>query len=910
MKAMKKALALGLALAMVVTAVPVTSAQAASTAKLSASTVSVAAGTAKKQTKSVKVTTPSTWKSVKVKASSSDKKIATVKVSGKTVKVTAVKKGSAKVIVKVTAKKGKKAVSKTLKANVKVVNAGLRFTTAPTEVTVGEEVKFVAKKCPQAAKVTFTSSDETIATVAADGTVKGVKAGDVTITATSDYGKKVTAAVKVAPATPVVDTAVAANATTITLSGKHLELLTVNEVKVAGYTVTGVKASEDGKTADATLGSALVPDQEVTATVTINGAVKEFKVKYSVAASTVSVKNATYGTNGDAALTVQVNEKDSTVDELIANGYDVTFYAYQEVNGVLNADTTLLGAASNKNGKLADPRTVGTYQVKVVLTKGGVSTTSAYATIKVTDKKYYENAIKRAKLVVTTGGKDYTYNAETEVSAKSGDKLVLKDLVTSNSYGSDDSIGNAQLAKVIMKSDNTAVATIDNAAATIKTFKPGTAKITLTYGTLTKDITLTVKTDARSFKTVKVDGATTVIPGADVVTKIYAVDNYGAYMQGQYVYAKTTNNVAVDAGAFEVVDTKPATTNLTASTTTAAAIATSADGCVYLHFKAANNSGQQATFSIFEGAASNGYKGSLLANYNVTTASTENSNYKLEIVKGEGKSADATIDYNPAVGDGKIELALNKYYGNVKESTVGDLKTGVVSGWTISYDSSIVTVTPATGAATVISSGLALKDTTPTAISGMAITPTGKAGSTTVTLKDNTQVVKASFTVTTVNTVPSVKDIALTRKTINNDVASTIDYKNIFNVVNNEANPELKGVTLANNANGYNKIKLCTAPSASLKGWELDKAGWSANTNQLQAGDIYIETAAGNLCIGKIAVIDTKAAGTPVLVTSPVAISVNQDTTLNFAVYACDATLGTDAPMYYLDSSISVNSYK
>ena len=911
MKSSKKALAFALAAAMVVTAFPVTNAEAASTAKLSTTKVTVAAGTAKKQTKSIKVTTPSTWKNVKVKVSSSDKKIATVKASGKTVKVTAVKKGSAKVTVKVTAKKGKKAVSKTLKANVKVINAGLRFTTAPTEVTVGEEVKFVAKKSPKAAKVTFSSSDATIATVTADGTVKGVKAGDVTITATSDYGKKVTAAVKVAPATPVVESVVASNATTITLSGKHLELLTVNEVKVAGYTVTGVKASEDGKTADATLGSALVPDQEVTATVTINGTAKEFKVKYSVAASAVSVKNATYKTTGDAALTVQVNEKDSTVDELIANGYDVTFYAYKETAGVLNADTTLLGAASNKNGKLADPRTVGTYQVKVVLTKGGVSTTSAYATIKVTDKKYYENAIKSAKLVVTTGGKDYTYNAETEVSAKSGDQLVLTDLVTSNSYGSDDSIGTTQLSKVIMKSDNTAVATISG--ATIKTFKPGTAKITFTYGTLTKDITLTVKTDARSFKTVKVDAKapTTVIPGADVVTKIYAVDNYGAYMEGQQVYAKITNNVAVSGGAFEVVNAKPASTALTASTTTAAAIATSAGGCVYLHFTAANNSGQQATFSIFEGADSNGYKGSLLANYNVTTASTENSNYKLEIVKGEGKSADATIDYNPAVGDGKIELALNKYYGNVKESTVGDLKTGVVSGWTISYDPSIVTVTPATGPATVISNGLALSATAPGTISGMAITPTGKAGSTTVTLKDNTQVVKASFTVTTVNTVPSVKDIALTRKTINNDVASTIDYKNIFNVVNNEANPELKGVTLANNANGYNKIKLCTAPSASLKGWRRNKTNWAPkDTTQLEAGDIYIETAAGNLCIGKIAVVDTKAAGAPVLVTSPVAIAVNQDTTLNFAVYACDATLGTDAPMYYLDSSISVNSYK
>ena len=111
MKSSKKALAFALAAAMVVTAFPVTNTEAATTAKLNKKSVTVAAGTAAKQTKSIKVTTPSTWKSVKVKASSSDKKIATVKVSGKTVKVTAVKKGSAKVTVKVSAKKKGKTVA-------------------------------------------------------------------------------------------------------------------------------------------------------------------------------------------------------------------------------------------------------------------------------------------------------------------------------------------------------------------------------------------------------------------------------------------------------------------------------------------------------------------------------------------------------------------------------------------------------------------------------------------------------------------------------------------------------------------------------------------------------------------------------------------------------------------------------
>ena len=96
-------------------------------------------------------------------------------------------------LIKVTAKKGNKKVSKTLTAKASVIGAGLRFTTAPTDMAVGAEEKVATKKCPSVAKVSYKSSDDTIATVdAATGVVKAVKAGKVTITATSDYGKNVT----------------------------------------------------------------------------------------------------------------------------------------------------------------------------------------------------------------------------------------------------------------------------------------------------------------------------------------------------------------------------------------------------------------------------------------------------------------------------------------------------------------------------------------------------------------------------------------------------------------------------------------------------------------------------------------------------------------------------------------------
>ena len=190
MKSSKKVLAFALAAAMVVTAVPATNAQAASTAKLSAKKATVYVGSSKTLT----VTTPSSWKSVKTTVSSSAKSIAKVsKTSTKKVKVTAVKAGKAKVTVKVTAKKNGKKVSKTLASNITVKNYKVRLEDATgatvsgtTIAVVGTPVQFTAKTAPAKAAVTYTSSDSAIATVDATGKVTPVKTGKVTITAATD----------------------------------------------------------------------------------------------------------------------------------------------------------------------------------------------------------------------------------------------------------------------------------------------------------------------------------------------------------------------------------------------------------------------------------------------------------------------------------------------------------------------------------------------------------------------------------------------------------------------------------------------------------------------------------------------------------------------------------------------------
>ena len=228
MKTFKKVLASTLAAAMVVTALPVTPANAAAAPKLSTTKAAVYVG----QSKTIKVTTPKTWKSVKVKATTSKKSVAKVKASKKKVTVKAVKAGKAKVTVKVTGKKSGKSVKKTLKATITVKNPALSVSAAG-EVAVGSTEAIKATVKPAKTKVTYTTSDEKIATVDAKGVVTGVAAGDVTIT------------VKAGKTTKTVKMAV-----------KNYVLTNVTQAKLTELTATVAGDTKNLKTSDFTIKNA------------------------------------------------------------------------------------------------------------------------------------------------------------------------------------------------------------------------------------------------------------------------------------------------------------------------------------------------------------------------------------------------------------------------------------------------------------------------------------------------------------------------------------------------------------------------------------------------------------------------------------------------------------------------------
>lgn len=127
-----------------------------------------------------------------------------------------------------------------------VAVTGVTVTPASQEVQVGKSTTFIATVIPDNAtnkKVTWTSSDESVATVNEDGVVTGVKAGTATITATTvDGGITGTATIEVkeddvipTPVEPGNTEQPTIDGTTVTVNGENNDpTIATTEIPKAG----------------------------------------------------------------------------------------------------------------------------------------------------------------------------------------------------------------------------------------------------------------------------------------------------------------------------------------------------------------------------------------------------------------------------------------------------------------------------------------------------------------------------------------------------------------------------------------------------------------------------------------------------------------------------------------------------
>ena len=468
MKSSKKVLAFALAAAMVVTAVPATNAQAASTAKLSAKKATVYS----EGYKTVTVKTPKSWKSVKVTATSNKKSVAKVKkTAAKKIKVTGVKPGTAKVTVKVTyktsTKKNAKAKTKKLTYTLKVAKVGVALS-GDSVVAIGSTTKLTnTKKNSSRAKITYTSSDDTIAKVdATTGVVTGVKAGKATITAKITVGKDSAETTKDVEVKNHVLSTVAQNKLTelkATVAGDTKNLKTTDftvksEATNVVYPVSKVTVdSKDASQVTLTLFSEL--KDAATYDVTLDGITKTFVASDGKvasigldnvtipAATETEVKLVSKDANGVIVKEVSYPSSDSTYDFTIdtkGNGYTSGSKLYlNKVGDTAEATITYKTGKYDQNGK--PEGNIGPNKVTITAVDQAV-VNSFDARIDDNTKASFDKAKDTKKIAVKdpnkavffqikdANGKEISSSEYAKYSVETSDKTVL--MLATSSLGS------------------------------------------------------------------------------------------------------------------------------------------------------------------------------------------------------------------------------------------------------------------------------------------------------------------------------------------------------------------------------------------------------------------------------------------------------------------------------------------
>ena len=238
----------------------------------------------------------------------------------------------------------------------KVAKVGVALS-GDSVVAIGSTTKLTnTKKNSSRAKITYTSSDDSIATVAADGTVTGVKAGKATITAKITVGKDSATTTKDVEVKNYVLSTVAQNkltelTATVTGNTKNLkptDFVVKNETTNVVYPVS--KVSVDSKDASqVTLTLFSEAKDAATYDVTLDGITKTFVASdgkvASVAPNTLTVP---YATETEIKL-VSKDANGVIIDEVAYGKQDASKYDFTLTtnNGYVNGTKLYLNKIGN-----------------------------------------------------------------------------------------------------------------------------------------------------------------------------------------------------------------------------------------------------------------------------------------------------------------------------------------------------------------------------------------------------------------------------------------------------------------------------------------------------------------------------------------------------------------------------------
>ena len=284
--------------------------------------------------------------------SSSDATVAAVDASGK---VTAVKAGEAVI----TTKSGDKTATCTVKVNKKVI-AVSSVTLEPDslELIEGESATLTATVSPDDATektVTWSSSDETVATVDETGTVTAVKVGEATITAQA--GEQ-TATCKVT-VKPIPVSSITLDKTSLTLTEDESATLTATVKPDNATDKTVIWSSSDASIAKVDQNGKVTAVKEGTATITAKVGEKSATCNVTVSKKVIAVTSITLSKTelkleegGSATLTATVkpdNATDKTVTWTSSDKRIATVDASGKVTAIKEGTATITAKAGDKD---------------------------------------------------------------------------------------------------------------------------------------------------------------------------------------------------------------------------------------------------------------------------------------------------------------------------------------------------------------------------------------------------------------------------------------------------------------------------------------------------------------------------------------------------------------------------------
>ncbi|WP_102693030.1 toxin-antitoxin system YwqK family antitoxin [Rummeliibacillus pycnus] len=570
----------------------------------------------------------------------------------------------------------------------------------------------------------------------------------------------------------VVPTAVAsvsaANQSEITLSGAALGKLKAADITVAGNEVVSVTPSADWKTATVKLNGTLPANTDVKASVKVGTETKDFTVNYKFGPKAVALQTATFDDDRkDQKLTVLVDGVPTSVDYLVSAGYSVQIRAWN--NSGVDKTNDLFGSAISTDGKFINTAALptGAYKAQVTIAKGSTILTSDKVDFNIANIDNSATTIKEADLKV---GGAFVSNSNTLVVGETAqfDYLLVGTGSSSAEYGT---------TGYTVKSSDPTVVSVNPTNNVITANGIGTATLTITVGTVTKQVTVNVKGTARKIaKVTPSSSSVKLIVGGTNTTSFTATDQYGD------PFAAATGDIN------EVYPSS--LTSVTGDLTTSAA-----SGKGSLSF-APTVAGQTGTVTFKD------VDGNVLGSFVATTTAVNNSS-KLDLAyDASSLSSDDTLNGDLA-SDNSVAYKVKKYSSEgVYNGDVSDL-----SNYQVLYNKDIISLdtTALTGGA---GNGKADNGDVTLGTGSFFKFNAKKSGTTTVTVKDAAGNVVATKTITVSMGASKITGVTWKSPATIDYNTTTLNYKSVLDVTDGVTGKDaiLNGVTL--DATSAHKVRI------------------------------------------------------------------------------------------------------